>query len=143
MSYPKSQVFAKEDKSHNIIYMCIFYDENDRKLGATIHLKLCSERRSRLIGDYYFAESRICLKRDSAKHLFKKNNSYGFNWEIINDEFLGVRIIDLTVDGERFVFPKSIIELHGQFMNFKQEGFELQKFVPFKIIQNYQHDPEQ
>jgi hypothetical protein len=122
-----SQIFAKEDSQHNIVYLRIFYDENKVKIGANIHLKLKSEKRQRMIGHYYFADKTICLKRDSDKHFFHKTKSYGFNWTIINDDFLDIETIHLTINKTKYVFPKKVLELQGRFMNFKEEGFELQK----------------
>ncbi len=133
----KSQIFAKEDSANNILYLRVFYDENEVKVGATIHLKLQAEKRQRMIGDYYFADSAIYLRRDSTKHLFNKTQSYGFNWNIINDDFLQIKNIHLTIDGTPYFFPKSILESKGHFMNFKQVGFELQKFLPFEFIQQF------
>jgi hypothetical protein len=133
----KSQIFAKEDSANNILYLRVFYDENEVKVGATIHLKLQAEERQRMIGDYYFHDSTIYLKRDSSKHFFKKTKSFGFNWNIIDDEFLSVKNIHLTIDSTNYLFPKKLLEISGQFMNFKQVGFELQKFLPFEIIKQY------
>jgi len=133
----KSQIFANEDSDNNILYLRVFYDENEVKVGATIHLKLQAENRQRMIGDYYFADSTIYLKRDSSNHFFKKTKSYGFNWNIINDDFLQIKNIHLTIDETSYFFPKSILESKGHFMNFKQVGFELQKFLPFEFIQQF------
>jgi hypothetical protein len=132
-----SHIFAKEDEAHNIQYLRIFYDENKVKIGANIYLKLCTEKRQRLIGHYYFADKTLCLKRDSDKHFFHKTKSYGFNWAIINDDFLAVETISLTINSTKYIFPKKVLELQGRFMNFKQVGFELQKFLALEIIQEY------
>jgi hypothetical protein len=135
-----SELFAKEDNAHNIIYIRVFYDENKTKVGANIHLKLAAEKKQRLIGHYYFADKTLCLKRDSDKHFFRKTKSYGFNWDIINEDFLGVEKIHLTINSTVYIFPKRVVELQGRFMNFKQEGFELQKFLALEIIQQYKQE---
>ena len=69
------------------------------------------------------------------------SKSYGFNWNIINDADLGIKTIHLVVDKkDKYIIPKTILETYGKFLNFKQQGFELQKFLPFDMIKNFKDE---
>jgi hypothetical protein len=52
---------------------------------------------------------------------------------------LGIKRVVVEVDGkENLSFPIDLLESKGKFLNFKQQGFELQKFLELSIIR--QHD---
>jgi hypothetical protein len=130
-------MFAKQDAAENVLYMRVFYDEQQEKLGCNIHLKLKAEKKSRLIGDCMFIERTFYVKRDSSKHLMHKINGYGFNWDIINDPLLHIDKVNMTIDDTQYLVPKKVLMEEGMFLNFKQAGFELQKFLPMSVIAQY------
>ena len=133
-----SRVVARDDGFQNVVYMRIFSDETKYDVGATIFLKLKSENRRRNVGNLYLHDKSFHMRRNSQKHYHYATKGYGFNWNIINDDDLQIKTIHLTIDGiEKYVFPKSLIKDWGRFLNFKQQGFELQKFVPFDFIKKY------
>lgn len=137
----KEQLFCQLDPSGNRLYMRVFIDdETNEKTAANIHLKLVGENRQRLIGNYYFHEKTIYLKRLSDKHYYRATNSYGFNYVVINDPYLDIKWIVAEIDGVKYRFPKSMIDQYGSYLHFKQEGFELQKFLKFAFIKNYKVD---
>jgi hypothetical protein len=116
----------------------VFSDENNKDIGATIHLKLKSENKRRNIGTIYFNDRSFHVLRDSGKHYHYVSKSYGFNWNIIADDFLNIKSVYLVVDkSERYIIPKSVMETYGKFLNFKQQGFELQKFLPMDMIKTF------
>jgi hypothetical protein len=116
----------------------VFSDENNKDVGATIHLKLKSENKRRNIGTIYFNDRSFHVLRNSAKHYHYMSKSYGFNWNIITDDFLNIKSVYLVVDkSERYIIPKSVMETYGKFLNFKQQGFELQKFLPMDMIKTF------
>jgi len=134
----KEQLLAQDDSVGNRLYLRVFFDnETNEKVSATIHLKLKGESRYRLIGNYYFIEKTIYLKRNSKKHYHYTTKSYGFNYNILSDPFLDVQWIVADIDDVRYRFPKSTIDTYGTYLHFKQEGFELQKFLKFNLIKNY------
>ena len=138
-----SRVVAREDGFQNIVYMRIFSDENKYDVGATIFLKLKSENRRRNVGNLYLHDNSFHMRRNSQKHYHYATKGYGFNWNIINDDALEIKTIHLTIDEtEKYVFPKSLIKDWGRFLNFKQQGFELQKFLPFDFIKKYRVNKE-
>lgn len=134
----KEQLMLQLDPSGNRLYMRVFIDdETDEKTSANIHLKLVGENKQRLIGNYYFKEKTIYVKRISEKHLYRATNSYGFNYVVINDPYLDIKWIVAEIDGAKYRFPKSMLDQYGTYLHFKQEGFELQKFLKLGLIKNY------
>ena len=78
----------------------------------------------------------IELKRDRSKHLFRKNNSYGFNEYLIraSKTFDNVKLVD---DTGTYVFPKTTILEKGSYLFFKQQGFEKQLFLQLDEIEKF------
>lgn len=136
-----SRVMAKEDNAGNTLYLRIWSDENKLDVGGSIFLKLRSESKKRNLGNLILKDRSFHIIRDSGKHYHYVSKSYGFNWNIINDADLGIKSIHLIIDRkDKYVIPKSILETYGKFLNFKQQGFELQKFLPFDMIKNFRDD---
>jgi len=136
-----SRVLAKEDNAGNTLYLRIWSNENKLDVGGSIFLKLRSESKKRNLGNLIIKDRSFHIIRDSGKHYHYKSKSYGFNWNIINDAELGIKSIHLIVDKkDKYVIPKTILDTYGKFLNFKQQGFELQKFLPFDMIKNFKDD---
>lgn len=134
-----SKVFSKEDNAGNIISMRAFYNENKEYVYASVHLKLKKEKRLRLIGYVDINDNCFHCVRDSAKHYHYKTRGFGFNWGFLTGPFVYMDKIAMRLDDkELYVFPKKLLEEKGTFLNFKQQGFELQKFLPFEFIKQYQ-----
>jgi hypothetical protein len=56
----------------------------------------------------------------------------------LEDPYLDIQRIEMVVDDEvHYNFPKSLIAEYGSFLNFKQQGFELQRFIRLELIKNY------
>lgn len=127
--------FVKEDNSGNKLYLRITYNSKNEPSSAVIHLKLKEENYSRMIGSYDFDTKTFYCKRNSQKHYHNKMKGYGFNWSVIDDEYLDIKIIHLTIDEKEVItFDKQILNTYGKFLNFKQQGFELQKFLPMEVL---------
>jgi len=134
-----SKVFGKEDKQKNALIVRGFYDENKEWTWATIHLKLANLRKPRLLGYVDVQTATFNCVRDCAKHYHRKAGGFGFNWEILSSNLIHIKTIALRVDDDKlYVFPKKLIEERGTFLNFKQQGFELQKFLDFNLIRPYE-----
>ena len=134
-----SELFVKDDKFKNQIILRMFYDEQKNKVSANIYLKLVAEKRRRLIGAYHYADNTLYVRRDSSKHLLHKNRSFGFNWDLLNEPIFDIKEVNLKVDDSRtYLLPKYFMLNYGSFLNFKQQGFELQKFIPFELIKRYE-----
>jgi|LauGreDrversion4_2_1035121.scaffolds.fasta_scaffold429757_4 hypothetical protein len=138
-----TKTFANEDNAGNKVYMRIFFDEKDERQSANIHLKLKEERSPRMLGSFDFTTRTFYCKRSTAKHLHRKSKSFGFNWTILNDAFLSVENVYIILDDtDHYCFPISLIKDYGQFLNFKQQGFELQRFMSFELIKRYSKIPK-
>jgi len=135
--------FFKEDTMGNKMFLRILIDEKGEKQTANIHLKLLSENQYRHIGTYYFDDSSIYVRRESDKHFHRKTKSYGFNHELINDPYLNIKWIVADIDGERYRFPKSTLKEFGTFLQFKNQGFELQRFLRFDLIKPFKQTTNQ
>jgi len=105
-----------------------------------IGLKLHSEKAARDIGSVRLDNKTLMVKRDKSKHLFKKNESYGFNEYLIRNGKTFEQIM-LTDDDGVYLFPKELILEKGEYLHFKQEGFERQLFLPLSLIKQHQIHP--
>jgi hypothetical protein len=134
-----SKVFGKEDKQGNALIVRGFYDENKDWTWATIHLKLANLNKPRLLGYVDVQTATFNCVRDCTKHYHRKAGGFGFNWEILSSNLIHIKTIALRVDDDKlYVFPKKLIEERGTFLNFKQQGFELQKFLDFNLIRPFE-----
>lgn len=133
----KKAEFIKEDKFKNALRLVIFYDESNQPTNANIFLELVTEKKKRNLGQYNFINKTLYVERKSSKHYHYTTKSYGFNHELINDDFLDIQWIVADIDGTKYRFPKKTIDDYGRFLQFSNQGFELQKFVPFALIKNY------
>lgn len=96
-----------------------------------------------MLGTFDFNTRTFYCKRSIAKHLHRKSKSFGFNWTILGDAFLSVENVYIIVDDtDHYCFQISLIKDYGQFLNFKQQGFELQRFMSFELIKRYSKIPK-
>ena len=129
-------MFANDDASGNRILLRVFFDERGLPANANIHLRLAAEKAPRLLGSVDFTTRTFFCKRKTAKHLHRKSNSFGFNWTVMNDSFLAIENVYIIVDDQdHYRVKKSVMEEYGSFLNFKQQGFELQRFLNRDIIE--------
>lgn len=136
----KSRLLAKDDEYGNRLYMRVFSDEHHYDTSATIHLKLSSEKHGRQIGYIDLATKTFYCKRDTTKHYHYKTKSFGFNYNLLSDTFLHIERVVVEVDNkETLSFPIALLESHGRFLNFKSQGFELQKFLELDVIREQNH----
>lgn len=113
-----------------------YFIVNQVKDWLTISLKLATESKDRELGKVNLKNRVLEIKRIKSKHLFKKNNSYGFNEHLIKTGLTFDKI--LFSDGERsFLFPKELILQKGSYLHFKQLGFEKQLFLQVSEMENY------
>lgn len=127
---PKDEIKTLSDEYGNLILVC------NNGVRIVLKLKLKSEKRTRRLGVINLGQKTIEIKRDSTKHLFKKNRSYGFNYQVLNDgkKFDNVRLKD---EANEWLIPKSYILDNGKFLFFKEEGFERQVFVTLAEIEQF------
>lgn len=107
-----------------------------------LFLKLVSEPKSRNIGTINPARKVLEVKRTRALHLFRKNDSYGFNHKLLSDSklFENVRLMD---DHGEWLIPKQYILDNGSFLHFLAHGgFELQIFLPLDKMNDFKKQPK-
>lgn len=114
-----------------------FRVESDQLMMVrSIMLHLASENKSRHIGILYVKDKTLRIKRTRSRHLFLKNNSYGFNEHIIRTAILFDHVL-LEDEHGLFMIPRSEIMANGTYLDFKQNGFEKQIFLSLEIIEQY------
>lgn len=114
-----------------------FSVESDQlMLVRSIFLFLKADNKSRHIGTLYTKDRTLHITRNRSKHLFKKLNAYGFNEHIIRTAILFDSVF-LKDEFSVFDIPKSVILEKGTYLDFKDNGFEKQIFLPLEIIEQY------
>ncbi len=103
----------------------------------TLYLHLASENKKRELGVVIEAKKTFRINRDPDKHLFRKNNSYGFNEYVIRTakKFDTIHLIEKG--GDEYLFPKDLVLEKGDYLHFKTEGFERQLFVKLSDLYPY------
>jgi hypothetical protein len=112
------------------------FEVEEIKGWLSISIKLENNPKAREIGKVNLKERFIEIKRDREKHLFRKNNSYGFNEYLIKTgkTFDKVKLVD---DSGTYIFPKETILEKGSYLFFKAQGFEKQLFLPLSEINKF------
>lgn len=130
--------FTKEDDKGNII-LAQFTLVDGVPTGVDLYLKLKAEQKRRKLGWIDLDKGIFVVKRKIGTHRHFASNSYGFNYEILKEQHLfKFQIIHLIEDtGTEYYFLKQLIEKHGTFMNYKQQGFELQRFISLDLLKPF------
>lgn len=104
----------------------------------SICLKLASENKERILGLVNKPEKTFQINRIREKHILKRNNSYGFNYYVIKNAktFDKIYLID---DVTSWMIPVKFILENGSFLQFQQQGFELQIFIPLEKIEQFEY----
>jgi hypothetical protein len=105
--------------------------ESGRPMPLRLFLK---GQRPKLIAHYNPEDKILILKRNSDRHYHYKTKSYGFNYAILDS--LEIENVHLTIDKEMFNIPVNVFK-SARVLNFSQQGFEMQKFLPVEIIRKY------
>lgn len=109
-----------------------------------IFLSLVAEgNRERLLGEVDTENKILFVSRDKAKHFHRISLSYGFNKIVIETVAVFNRVLLMEIDGPTvsyFLIPDVVILKEGHKLNFVNQGFELQWFLPMQIIKKYKFD---
>ena len=102
---------------------------------GTVEIKLIlADSKPRLLGTLNPKTNTLYLKRNPIKHLFRALDSYGFNWQLIDNEKFPYNSIVFTLGKKRYFFNREFVRENGVFQQHKKSGFELQLFVSKKLI---------
>lgn len=104
-------------------------------IDKRVMLKLASEAHSRHLATIDIKNKSLMVIR-GAKHLLRKADSYGFNYEMLTTAKKCNKVKLLSAEG-LFDIPIEIILQKGSFLWFKTEGFERQIFLPRSVIKNF------
>lgn len=118
-----------------------FLVKKKTKNTLSVNLHLAGENRTRELGVVYIDKKVFRINRNRAKHLFNKNESYGFNEYVIKtaQKFDTIHLVE--ENGPQYVFPKSLVLEKGSYLHFKTEGYEKQLFVKLTDLAPYQIEP--
>lgn len=108
---------------------------SDKTIVLYIQLQ-AGRGRKRKIGVVTKSTETIIIKRNREKHLFRKMDAYGFNQYILENT-KSFKTVWLKDDFSDWKIPVSFILQNGEYMNFKREGFELQRFVSLESIEQF------
>ena len=113
---------------------------NDKLIIVKLLLK---NMKPRMIGTVTKSTRTIEMKRKRGKHLHYMSNSYGFNDYILREQttFDWVRLSDDL--GNYWKIPVSYILEKGKYLNFKGQGFELQRFVSLENLEQFRVKAEE
>ena len=103
---------------------------NNNGKSISVQLQLKSEQRPRNLGVITIASRTMDVKRHPVKHTLRAANAYGFNYNLLHDA-LTFDYVRLTEQVTRKVFllkRTDLLEV-GEFLFFKEQGFEKQLFV--------------
>lgn len=134
------QKFMQSDLYGNKIFFHVNVLDGKAESGE-LWLQLRGEQRQRKIGRYVYADHSLHIQRSAEKHLHTKSASYGLNYGILAEkDMFEVHTIYLreTLSNRLYCFPVALVMQAGQFLFFKEQGFELQIFVPVKEIDKYE-----
>jgi hypothetical protein len=142
-------VFLKSDKNDGFTYRMFYLEDMENYLRIKsndkliqLSLKLKSEKKLRRIGTVTKSTRTLEIKRKRDKHLHIKSNSYGFNYQVLDNKktFDTIRLSDEFCDWK---IPLSFIMEKGSFLFFKQQGFEKQIFVTLEQIEQFRVKKEE
>lgn len=107
--------------------------------GATVYLHL-KNGEHRKLGVIDPKEKIFAIKRERARHLFRKFNAYGFNHHFFSTPTVAFDKILLEDDYGKFLFPVKKIIQDSSYLHYLGRGFERQVFLKLEIIETFKQD---
>jgi hypothetical protein len=117
-------------------------DSSGNKLIAShkdsvINLSLIlANGKKRAIGQIDKVTRTLRLVRSRSKHLMRINNSYGINYYLIENGKTFDKVVIIDEQNSWMVTKEYLIE-NCTTMNFKAQGFELQKFISLDKLNTF------
>ncbi len=100
-----------------------------------VYLKLVSEKRTRKLAEILIESGALVMRREG-RHLLRKADAFGFNYELLKSAKKCKDVI-LCLPGCIYEIPIADILKYGDFLWFKNEGFERQVFLRQGFIKTY------
>jgi len=98
----------------------------------TVQLKL--EHQTRYIGKIDITGDGTLITTRKEKHLFKKTNSLGINYELLIDSKIKFKWIIISYNKQKLISTRNYFLKKGKPFQFSNKGFELQIFVPINEL---------
>jgi len=114
----------------NIMTELSFERTSSRPHILNVHLK--TGGKGRLIGVIDESGEGTFLSRRTEKHLFRKTNSFGINYELLASPGVQFKWIILDFNGQKYVSSRQYFLKKGSAMQFG--NFELQLFVQLEKL---------
>lgn len=92
---------------------------------------------NRTLGVMNTVTKTLTVSRTSKRHLMRKLNAYGLNDWVLHH--LPVENVHFIIDGKHYEMSKQQILDDGKYLNFQQQGFELQIFVTVETLNKFKH----
>lgn len=105
---------------------------------VSLHLRDRSVMIGKVYADSETKRNILVTLRNSDKHLFRKMDAYGFNYQLLTE--LGIDLIKVVEDRKAvYLIPVSAINSIGRIdkLNFTRQGYELQRFVSRADLQQF------
>ena len=107
--------------------------------GKTLYISLilAKDNKPRRIGVVLLATRVLYINRNREKHLFRANNSYGFNEHILRTgkTFDRIQFSDGQITA---IVPVAFILQNGSYLHFQTQGYERQLFVTIEQLQQFE-----
>ncbi len=138
-----------KDKHGNTIRSFFIDDSGMNKLMVKQNEKLIiltlklGDNKPRRIGQVTKSTRTIEMRRTRSLHLFRKGNAYGFGYYVLKNQTSidWIRLSDDT--GSHWKIPVNYLIAKGKFLHFKNQGFELQKFLSLETLKQFEVQPEE
>ena len=78
--------------------------------------------------------SLVYTRKFKAKHIFRKDNSLGINYDVINLMANSDKMIFIRDNGTRYSTTAGDVRTKGRFLHFLHGGYEKQIFMPLEYM---------
>ena len=129
----KKLIHSKKDVTGNELRV---YQDPVAPEVLDIRLFVKAKKEERKLGLVDKSKRTLYIERDRSKHLLTCNNSYGFNYPLLNEAqtFDTVYIRDNI---SAYKVPRAVLLEKGEFLFFKTQGLEKQIFILLSELDNY------
>ncbi len=99
------------------------------KYPSVFNVQLNLEHQTRFIGKIDLAGEGTFTTSRTEKHLFRKTNSLGINYNLLADKKIPFKWIVIDYCGRKLISTRNYFVKKGKAFQFCKKGFELQIFV--------------
>lgn len=119
---------------------CIIIERVLRKEHLiNMYIRLSTEKHRRKVGLINKKTYTMHVERSREIHLLNKMNAYGFNYHILNEaQTFDYVAIHEKETGKIYMPERKYMVKEGQFLFFKQQGFEKQIFLTLEWLKHYE-----